>query len=197
MKYARREREHRFLLDRAPKPAEGAEALQLEDRYLTGTRLRLRLVRRAGREPAYKLGQKIQVEPDHPSTVAHTTLYLDRREYETLHRLAGTTLRKTRTLHPWDGLTLAVDVFAGELEGLVLAEVDVGEAAGASGALPLPAGLEVTDDERFTGAALAGTGAEQLRRALSDVQAGRGHRSTPLDLPGEEGVSPPASGASR
>jgi len=90
LKYARLERERRFLLARAADPAEGDhgdQVLHIEDRHLAGTRLRLRLVRRDGQGPVYKLGQKIRVVPAHPSTVAHTTLYLDRRDYESLRHL--------------------------------------------------------------------------------------------------------------
>ncbi len=92
---------------------------------------------------------------------------------------AGRTLTKTRTLRTWRGLTLAVDVFAGELEGLVLAEVDLGEAAELPVTSLLPSPDEVTEDERFTGAALASTSREQLHSALRDRSAGEGLGGTP------------------
>lgn len=172
LKYARLERERRFLLARAPDSAAGsAHVLHIEDRYLEDTRLRLRLVRRDGQDPVYKLGQKIRVDPGQPSTVAHTTLYLDRKEYESLRDLPGWTLTKTRTLSDWHGLTLAVDVFTGELEGLVLAEVDLGEAAELPASRCLSPLDEVTDDERFTGGALASTSREQLRSTLRQRSA--------------------------
>lgn len=196
LKYACLERERRFLLARAPDPAEGDQVLHIEDRYLEGSRLRLRLVRRDGQDPVYKLGQKIRVVPAHPSTVAHTTLYLDRGEYESLRRLGGRTLTKTRTLRTWHGLTLAVDVFAGELEGLVLAEVDLGEAAELPASPLWPSSDEVTQDERFTGGALASTSREQLRRALRERAAGGGRGGTASRLPGplttDQARRPPA-----
>jgi CYTH domain-containing protein len=172
LKYARLERERRFLLARAPDRAAGDQLLQLEDRYLDGTRLRLRLVRRDGQEPVYKLGQKVPVDSGHPSTVAHTTLYLDRDEYESLRTLPGRTLTKTRTVREWHGLTLAVDVFTGKLEGLVLAEVELGELGELPAHLPLPTLDEVTEDERFTGGALASASREQLCSTLRQWSAG-------------------------
>jgi len=74
-------------------------------------------------------------------------------------------------LSDWHGLTLAVDVFTGELEGLVLAEVDLGEAAELPASRWLSPLDEVTDDERFTGGALASTSREQLRSTLRQRSA--------------------------
>ncbi len=133
--------------------------LGIEDRYLRGTRLRLRTVHEAGRPTVHKLGQKVRPDERQPSTVEHTTLYLDAAEHAALLALPADLLVKTRTLHPWrDGLAVAVDVFGGRLDGLVLAEVDLGESAvlPAEGP-PVPWLAEVTDDERFTGGRLAST----------------------------------------
>ena len=166
LKYARWERERRFLLAGAPDAAEGARVLHIEDHYVQSTRLRLRRVLQDGHDPIYKLGQKIRLDPGDPSTVAHTTLYLDRAEYDALRDLPGQPLTKTRTLSEWHGVTIAVDVFAGELEGLVLAEIELSE----NDAIPSVAWLlardEVTDDECFTGGRLAGTTRAQLQTTL-------------------------------
>lgn len=179
-RYAHVERERRFLLPPAwvgrQLVVPAARVLQIKDRYLRGTRLRLRLVREPGLAPVWKLGQKVRPDRHHPSTVEHTTLYLDDAEVSALLVLPADPLAKTRTLHPWQGLTLALDVFAGPLAGLVLAEVDLG----ASGVLPspgppLPWLAEVTDDERFTGGNLARTsptGLTALQQELG-VSTGR------------------------
>ena len=129
-KYAQLERERRFLLREAPPFRAGSQIRRIEDLYLDGTRLRLRVVREDGSAPIYKLGQKIRPNQRQPSTVAHTTLYLDQSEYDALRVLPGEVLTKTRTLVPWVA--------------------------------------EVTDDERFTGGALARTSAEALRRVLDE-----------------------------
>lgn len=176
-RYAHLERERRFLLGSAPTGPElavsGMRTLEIEDRYLRATRLRVRSVREAGHPPVRKLGQKVRSDLDHPSTVEHTTLYLDDAETAALSVLPGDVLAKTRTLHPWQGLTVAVDVFAGPLSGLVLAEVDLADAGvlPASG-LPLPWLAEVTDDERFTGGHLARTSSGELAALLGDTVSG-------------------------
>lgn len=62
---------------------------------------------------------------------------------------------------------VAVDVFAGVLEGLVLAEIDRGDGADR----PLPEGLravvEVSTDECFTGGSLARTSRAGLQTLLA------------------------------
>jgi len=174
-RYAHLERERRFLLPSAhsARPlVTGARVLAIEDRYVRGTRLRLRTVSEAGRTPVHKLGQKVRLDPAHPSTVKHTTLYLDDAETAVLLTHPADAVTKTRTLQPWQGLTVAVDVFAGPLTGLVLAEVDLGE----NGVLPvagppLPWLAEVTDDERFTGGHLARTPACHLTDLLREFGA--------------------------
>ena len=62
---------------------------------------------------------------------------------------------------------LAVDTFHGELDGLVLAELDLGADRVLPPALPHGLGPDVTHDERFTGAALARTDAAGLRALLA------------------------------
>jgi len=151
--------------------------LEIEDRYLRGTRLRLRTVREEGLVPVRKLGQKVRPDQDHPSTVEHTTMYLDEVESSALAALPGDALIKTRTLKPLQGLTVAVDVFAGPLTGLVLAEVDLGDTGLLpSSGPPLIWLAEVTDDERFTGGHLARTSSAHLIALLRefDVETVRG-----------------------
>lgn len=60
--------------------------------------------------------------------------------------------RRTRVRH--EGLVWEIDEFEGRLQGLVLAEVELSDAAQAV-SLPSWVGTEVTDDPRFQNAALA------------------------------------------
>ncbi|HET6209827.1 MAG TPA: hypothetical protein VFD94_05570, partial [Jatrophihabitans sp.] len=128
MKYARWERERRFLLAGMPPVVTAAgPAAQLRDRYLRDTRLRLRRVDRPGGPAVYKLGQKIPEPGTSPPAVAHTSLYLDPAEYGLLAGLPADELTKARTVLTGDGPALAVDVFTGRLAGLVLAEFELPE----------------------------------------------------------------------
>lgn len=149
LKYAVVERERRYRVAGVP---DGVVATQVvHDRYLTGTRLRLREVRAADGTVTRKLGQKIRLG-DGPEAVACTNLYLDEAEWAALLPLPATVLTKTRHLVERDGLRVAVDEHA---DGVLVAEIDDGERTPA----PVPAWLEVLEDlggdEAWTGAALA------------------------------------------
>ena len=165
MKYARVEKERRFLIRKFPEVAQ-ARTLAIQDWYLSNTNLRLRCVEEPGKLPVYKLGQKIRIDDLSLSTVAHTTMYLSENEFEALRALPSKSLMKTRALFPFGDLFLVIDEFDGELKGLMLAEIDLGVADVDIDSLPIEIVAEVTDDERFTGGALASTLSADLHRLL-------------------------------
>jgi CYTH domain-containing protein len=141
-KYARLEDEQRFVVGELPGSL--APPRLIEDRYVLGTRLRLRRVS-DGDTAVNKLGHKVPVAPDAPSAVWHTTMYLDDAEYALLAGLPSATITKRRwTLHSG----ASGDEFLGELAGLLLVEGDRPVATP-------PGGVEVTDDSRFCGGTLA------------------------------------------
>lgn len=157
-RYAHPERERRFLVE-GDVPA-GQAARLVEDRYLDGTRLRLRHVSGEGRS-VYKLTQKVRPDESDPSEVLVTNLYLSQEEHARLAVLPGALVVKTRRVVTHAGRDFAVDAFSGPLRGLRLAEVelqDLGDAV----ALPAWVGREVTHDDRFSGGRLALLGAQDL-----------------------------------
>ena len=147
LKYAHVERERRWLLDGPPPFPDDARQVRIVDRYLTGTRLRLRETTEVDGQVLRKLGHKVRIG-EGAREVAHTSLYLDDAEWAVLGALPARTLTKTRTLVPLGVGHVAVDVHA---DGVVVAEID------GDGEIPAdwPVVREVTDDEAFTGAALA------------------------------------------
>ena len=152
-KYARPEHERRFrvVAERLP-PLDPVTARLIEDRYIAGTRLRLRRMSGGGRETLLKLTRKYGGPRPEPIT----TLYLDANEYALLSALPGALLVKHRHHLPVGDHRFAVDVFAGALAGLMLCEIETESAeALASVVLPDWAGDEVTDDPAFAGATLA------------------------------------------
>lgn len=70
---------------------------------------------------------------------------------------SGSLVEKTRTTVQHEGLLWEVDVFSGDLSGLVLAEVELDDVA-REVKLPAWIGREVTDDPRYYNAALAMSG---------------------------------------
>ena len=123
----------------------------------------------SGRPLVYKLGQKIRLDAP-PRTIAHTTLYLSEAEFDILSTLPATTLEKTRRLLTIDGLAVGIAEFGGQLSGLLLVEVDLGAEGALPFSIPRMSAAEVTDDERFTGGALANTSSEELIGLLSEYR---------------------------
>ena len=165
LKYALVERERRWLLDpAAPLPA-CDDVLTIVDRYLLGSRLRLRETVAADGTRVRKLGHKVRLG-EGPEEIACTSLYLDEGEWDLLAGLPSAGLRKERRRLRVGGGMVAVDVFAGDCAGLVLVEID-----GAPDLSPVDAGLdpvaEVSADERLTGGALAGASRADVCAALA------------------------------
>ncbi|MBJ7528644.1 MAG: hypothetical protein JHD04_03850 [Nocardioides sp.] len=150
LKYAVVERERRWLVRRIP---EGVSSVRdIVDRYVTGTRLRLREVREADGTVVRKLGHKVRLS-DGPAEVACTNLYLDDAEWAVLAALPSRVLRKRRHMIHRDGLLVVVDEHE---DGSLVAEIDDGDQP----AHEIPGWLEVvrdvSEDESWTGARLAG-----------------------------------------
>jgi CYTH domain-containing protein len=166
--YARWEFERRFLAAHLPAGAAVEDVWDVFDRYLEGSRLRLRRMDAIdGSETVFKLGKKEVPAPPDFSRMTITTIYLTREEYELLLPLPGLELRKRRHKIEEGGRLFSVDVFGGALAGLVLAETDFESAEGLEQQIELPEWIErdVSDDERLTGGALARL-SEEERAAL-------------------------------
>lgn len=171
-KYAQAERERRFLVPTMPTGL--GESWEIHDRYIIGTRLRLRRVE-ASEGTVLKLGQKIRPDEDNSEVVLCTSLYLEQGEYDSLAVLSARVLRKARYRIAVGDFVVCVDAFRDSLDGLVLAEVDLATepSNGAAFDPPVWCGPEVTSDERFTGGALAALDADEAQRLLDDVAANR------------------------
>src|SRR6266540_1447189 len=85
-KYARIERERRYLLQDLPEELTRASPhVQITDNYITGTRLRLRKIRDPQTNKwTVKLTQKFAPDPDDLSRTTITNIYLNALEAETL-----------------------------------------------------------------------------------------------------------------
>ena len=124
-KYARVERERRFLLRDLPEGLTRADPhLQITDNYITGTRLRLRKVRDPRTNKwTVKFTQKFAPNPNDLSRTIITNTYLNPLEAETLSVFNANEIRKNRYYFDFEGRRFSVDMFLGDLFGLVLAEV--------------------------------------------------------------------------
>lgn len=154
-KYAHAERERRWLVHADAAPA-GDDPIAIVDRYITGTRLRLREMRR-GDDVVWKLTKKYDCAD--PLARPIVTAYLSRAEYDVLATLPAVTLAKRRYRVSEGGHDFSLDRFDGPLAGLMLAELEIDDDA-VLRALADPAWTvrDVSDDARYQGATLAAHG---------------------------------------
>jgi CYTH domain-containing protein len=164
-KYAKVEWERRFLLARFPGEANVARVRQITDYYLENTSLRLREQSEEKNETVYKLTQKLGEETGIARQDLVTTIYVTREEFSVLTQLPAKMLKKTRfSISPF-----GIDVFEGELSGLVLAEAEFSSDTEMSAlALPSFAVREVTHDHRFTGGSLVRASRYEVQQLLAE-----------------------------
>ena len=167
-KYARLERERRYLLRDLPEGMNRADPhLQITDNYMTGSRLRLRKVREPRTNKwTVKFTQKFAPNPNDLSRTVITNTYLNALEADVLSTIFNSNeIRKNRYPFEFDGHKFGIDMFLGDLFGLVLAEVSFDTDEELERFTPPPFALaEVTNEQLFTGGRLS-------ELTFSDVRA--------------------------
>jgi adenylate cyclase len=148
--------ERKFLVTEPPGDLESHRATAIEQGYLAiaddGTEVRIR--RRDG-------SATLTVKSGRGRSRVEEEIEIDAGRFERLWPLTdGRRIEKTRYEIPADGLTVELDVYAGALAGLVVAEVEFESEDAADGfAAPDWLGREVTDDARYKNQRLACEGA--------------------------------------
>jgi CYTH domain-containing protein len=168
-KYARLERERRYLLQDLPEGLTRADHhVQITDNYITGTRLRIRKVRDPRTNKwTVKFTQKFAPAPADFSRTIITSIYLNALEAETLSVFDANEIRKNRYPFDFEGRKFSVDMFLGDLFGLVLAEVsfETDEDLDSFSRPPF-AIADVTHNEVFTGGRLCSLTFEDIREEI-------------------------------
>jgi CYTH domain-containing protein len=171
-KYARIERERRYLLADLPDGLTRADHhLQITDNYLTGTRLRVRKVRDPRTNKwIVKFTQKFAPDPSDLSRTVITNTYLNAIESETLAVFAANEIRKNRYPFEFGGRHFTVDMFLGDLFGLVLAEASF-DTEEELAAFPKPAFAlaDVTSIELFSGGRLSELTFADIRKEVEQL----------------------------
>ena len=168
-KYARVERERRYLLQDLPEGLTRADPhLQITDNYITGTRLRIRKVRDPRTNKwTVKFTQKFAPNSLDFSRTIITNIYLNALEAETLAVFDANEIRKNRYSFEFEGRKFSVDMFLGDLFGLVLAETSFEtDAELDSFSTPAFAIADVTSNELFTGGKLCELTFANLREEI-------------------------------
>ena len=144
--------ERKFLVP-SPPAVDHAARSRIEQAYVaidpTGTEVRIR--RRAA-------DTTLTIKGGRGRSREEEELVIDPDRFARLWDLSGgRTVEKTRYELPTnDGLTIELDVYAGDLEGLVTAEVEFPSADAADRFVPPPwFGMEVTDDDAYKNRRLA------------------------------------------
>jgi len=145
--------ERKFRLQ-SPPDLSGSEADPIEQGYLAvGADGEVRL-RRKGEQTL------LTVKRGAGLSRGEAEVEISPEQFEVLWPLTeGRRLRKRRHLLPEDGLEIEVDIYEGELDGLIVAEVEFDSEDQARSFKPPPwLGDEVTGDERFLNENLAVNG---------------------------------------
>ena len=158
-KYARLELERRWLVDSAARPVlSDAFVTHIDDRYLDGTRMRLRRMRRPDLgETKWKLTKKYECAEARARPIV--TTYLTAGEYDRLLRLPGCDMTKRRLHFRHCGRWWSLDLFDGPLAGLEMLECEARDRAELDALAPPDWVLrEVTDLPQWHCGALARDG---------------------------------------
>ena len=168
-KYAHIEREKRFLLREMPAELNRADPhAQITDNYITGTRLRIRKVRDPKTNKwIVKFTQKFAPDGEDLSRTIITNTYLNAIEADTLAVFASNEIRKNRYPFEFEGRHFSIDMFLGDLLGLVLAETSFETDEEMLG-FPLPpfAVADVTNNAAFTGGRLCEMTFDDIRKEV-------------------------------
>lgn len=168
-KYARVERERRYLLRDLPEGLTRADPhLQITDNYITGTRLRLRKVREPRTNKwTVKFTQKFAPDPADLSRTIITNTYLNAYEAEVLSVFNSNEIRKNRYYFDFEGRKFSIDMFLGDLFGLVLAEVGFETDEELDNYHTPPFAIaDVTNDPLFSGGKLCELTFSEVREAI-------------------------------
>ena len=172
-KYARIERERRYLLRDLPEGMSRADPhLQITDNYITGSRLRIRKVRDPRTNKwTVKFTQKFAPDPNDLSRTIITNTYLNAYEAEVLSIFNSNEIRKNRYPLEFAGRKFSIDMFLGDLFGLVLAEVSFESDEELDNFQKPPFALvDVTNEPLFSGGRLCELTFADVRRFLQDYR---------------------------
>ena len=171
MKYSRVEYARIFLVatDAVWKQFVEPYSKRHEDKYLNGTRLRLRILTDSDSDrQLIKLTKKY--ESDSPYFRQIITTILTPEEYRVFDALEGNRVEKVRFYHHYKNRIFSIDVFENELSNLLICETEQETLEDLMSAEPPPyIHFEVTEDHFFTGANLSQTTRADLSRKLSSL----------------------------
>jgi CYTH domain-containing protein len=158
-----------YLASAIPPELENCEHKRLSDVYFPAhaTHAKLR-IRQKG--DTFELTKKTQADPNDAGNQREENIVLTLEEYGALAAGEGRSVTKTRYYLPYNGLTAEVDVFEGDLSGLVIVEFEFDTVESKQGfAMPNFCLADVTQEDFVAGGVLAGKSYADLGPNLAQL----------------------------
>lgn len=161
------ELERTFLARVLPSAVQTVQPIHITDTYFpdylaANPKLRLR-----DSEGSYMITKKESVDGTDYSKQTESTIQLTKEEYESLRVGSDRVIEKLRYITPLGGLNADIDVFQGDLKGLVLIEFEFAtESEKASFKPPHECLVDVTQERFIAGGYLAGRNYDYIRNRL-------------------------------
>lgn len=175
-----------FLLQNLPEPIERSSShLQIFDNYIENTRLRIRSIRSPEtKEWTFILQQRFPVN-EQLSLWKIAEIYLsdnehrvfesfEKREIKKNERVESSEIRKNRYFLDYEGIQISVDLFLGDLWGLILAKAEFEtEKELLDFETPQFSVLEVTVESFFVGSNLVGKTFSEVQEEFRKISESR------------------------
>ncbi len=161
------EYERTYLVKTLPVDLEEAPSKILVDVYFprSAAHPTLRLRQKGDK---YELTKKNKPDPNDASTQIETTVDLTREEFESMAKGDGKVVRKRRYYYDYKGQIAEIDVFEGELKGLVLVDFEFKSREELlEFEKPDFCLVDVTQEEPLAGGMLAGKSLENIQQELN------------------------------
>jgi adenylate cyclase len=144
-----------FLAREIPKEIAGVKPDRLIDAYLPEDSTATMRLRKKGSK--FEFTKKVPLKPGDLSAHIEQTIMLDETEFEALRKAGGQTVEKDRYMVKIDGYAAEVDVFLGDLAGLVMIDFEFPDVAAKQNFRPPKCCLaDVTQELFVAGGQLAG-----------------------------------------
>ena len=144
----------------------GCKRREMRDVYFPADAAHAKL-RIRQKDDYFELTKKTQLDPHDAGAQREENVELTKAEYDALAHGLGRELSKTRYYLPYNGYTAEIDIFSGDLKGLVIIEFEFQtQAEKAAFVMPDFCLADVTQDDFIAGGVLAGKSYDDIQSYL-------------------------------
>lgn len=162
------ERELTFLIKEIPGDLNQSISKEMIDLYIPGSAEHPKTrIRKQG--DSYEFTKKTPVHEGDASQLLERTVILDEQDFECLQVVDAKRVEKTRYYYARDGYQYEIDVFGGDLQGLVLVDVEFDDVESQQAfVMPDWCLADVTQETFIAGGMLAGKSYDDIGDRLSE-----------------------------